>query len=104
MDPLSIVQLVIVALPLLTQLIQYIEDLVNNAGATSVTGTQKKDAVTTLFGQLWSGLQVSGAGSKVLTIPSTQIAPIVSQLIDGVVATFNTLGIFKKATPAAPTA
>ncbi len=104
MSPLVIIQLIAVALPLLTQLILFVEDQVKQAQAngviTDATGANKKTAVLTLFGQLWSTLATSGAGSKVLQLPTDQMSNLLSQLIDGVVGTFNVLGIFTKSTPA----
>ena len=101
MSPLAIVQLVVVLIPLLTQLIQWIETLVNSSGVPA-TGTEKKDAVMTLFNQLWQSLPTLGAKDKILQIPADQITNAVSQLIDLIVSGLNALGIFKTSTPVTP--
>jgi hypothetical protein len=102
MNPLAIVQLVIVLIPLLTQLITWVEDLVKNSGVAA-TGADKKATVLALFQQMWTTLSTSGAGSKLLQIPADQLTSAVSQLIDLIVAGLNAMGIFTKA-PATPTA
>lgn len=101
MNPLVIVQLIAVAIPLLTQLIQFVEDLVNNSGIAT-SGADKKSAVVALFGQMWGQLASSGAGSKIFTIPADTMSSLVSGAIDSIVSTLNLLGIFKKSAPVTP--
>lgn len=101
MSPLAIVQLIVVLIPLLTQLIQWIETLVNSSGVPA-TGAEKKDAVMTLFNQFWQSLSTSGAGDKIFQIPAEQMTTAVSQLIDFIVTGLNALGIFKTSTPVTP--
>jgi hypothetical protein len=101
MGAAEIIQLVIALIPLLTQLIQWVEEMAAQAKANGVvvSGTQKKDAVLAQLQTAWQAMTTSGAGSKIFQIPAAQISTIASTLIDGIVATFNALGIFKKAVP-----
>jgi hypothetical protein len=107
---MAIIQLVTLLLPLVQQVVQWIEDSVNQAKTsgtiTTVTGADKKAAALTFIQQLWPTIAQTGTGAKVTAaLTPDQIVSTTSNLIDGVVGIYNTLGIFKKSTPAVtPTA
>ena len=101
----AIVQLAVLAIPFITQIIQTVEDMVNQAKAsgtvTAVSGADKLSAALGFFQQLWPTLAQTGTGAKIVAVLSPQqITDAVTSLINGAVTMANSLGIFKNSTPA----
>ena len=107
---LAIIQLAAFLIPIIQQIIKAIEDAVAQGQATgtitSVTGAEKKAAALGWLQQLWPMITKTGTGSKLASqITPEQLTDLGANLIDQMVSVFNTLGLFKKSTPAGtPTA
>lgn len=96
MNVATIIALLGVVLPLITELVKWAE-------AMQVPGDVKKENVMSAFTSIWGSL-VSGnlLGKDLQGVTTEQATTVVSSAIDSVVSIFNALGIFKKAvTPAA---
>ena len=110
MDPISIISLIAVILPLVSQLIPVFTDLIKSivsvenqaqVAPAPVSGADKKATVLNVFNTLWTQLTANPPGkSKIFQLPATTVTPIVSSVVDLAVGFFNSVGIFKKATPA----
>jgi hypothetical protein len=106
---LAIIQLAALLLPLIQQAVVWVEDMVNQAKAngtiSTITGADKLAAALTFVQNLWPQIAATGTGAKIATlITPEQFTATATSLINSVVGIFNTLGIFKKSTPAAPSA
>ncbi len=107
MPALLIIQIIAIALPLLLELIKFVEDAVNRSEITAA-GAQKKDQVVTMFAQGWQQLVAADPSNKMFKYPIDQIVTTISPWIDQIVSVLNALGIFKKSgaasAPATPPA
>ncbi len=91
MNPLVIIQIIAIALPLLLELIKWIEGQIPQAGA----GAEKKATVISLFTEIWKN--VSASDPKLQPIPVELLQNLLGQTIDFFVGIFNLTGAFPKA-------
>lgn len=86
-------------LKLAADLAPIVSGFVKSVEGTSASGADKKAAVLDLTGTVYEGARRLGALSgvkEVRDVPWEALAPLISILIDAIVAAFNRLGVFLK--------